>query len=134
MHVKKHPMYKSLLIALFTVVPACFSAVRAQGIIRGVIADGTTGETLIGANVIIRDPYKGAMADLDGRYSLEDLAPGTYEVVGSFIGYVPVTEVVTVVGDETQIVNFNLNMETFVMSNTKLFCATSNARAWCFSA
>ena len=55
-------MYKSLLIALFTVVTACFSSVQAQGIIRGVIADGTTGETLIGANVIIRDPYKGAMA------------------------------------------------------------------------
>lgn len=115
LHVKTHPMHKSLLTALFTIATACISITQAQGVIRGVIADGTTGETLIGANVIIREPYKGAMADLDGRYSLEGLAPGTYEVVGSFIGYVPVTEVVTVVGDETQIVNFNLNMETFVI-------------------
>lgn len=108
-------MQRTAFFALILVATSLFSATYAQGIIRGVIADGTTGETLIGANVIIRDPYKGAMADLDGRYSLEGLAPGTYEVVGSFIGYVPVTETVTVVGDETQIVNFNLVMETFVI-------------------
>lgn len=87
----------------------------AQGTIRGTIADAQTGETLIGANVVIQNPYKGAMADLDGNYSLEGLAPGTYDVVGSFIGYTPVTESVTITGNEVVIVNFNLYIETFVI-------------------
>ena len=60
-----------------------------QGAIRGKMTDAQTGETLIGANVVIKDPYKGAMADDDGNYSLEGLAPGTYQVTGSFIGYTP---------------------------------------------
>lgn len=108
-------MQRFVFLVLTALATFCSSVVYAQGTIRGVIADGTTGETLIGANVIIRQPYKGAMADLDGRYSLENLDPGTYEVVGSFIGYVPVTEMVTIAGDETVIVNFNLVMETFVI-------------------
>ncbi len=58
-----------------------------QGTIRGKMTDAQTGETLIGANVVIKNPYKGAMADIDGNYSLENLAPGSYEVTGSFIGY-----------------------------------------------
>ena len=56
------------------------------------------------------------MADLDGNFSLEGLAPGTYNVVGRFIGYrshtskrssSPVTDV--------QVLQFNLFPETFVI-------------------
>ena len=78
------------------------------------MADAQTGETLIGANVVIKDPYMGAMADLDGNFSLEGLAPGTYELVGSFIGYTPITEKVTVTNDVV-VVNFNLYIETYVI-------------------
>lgn len=90
------------------------SAVFGQGTIRGKMTDAQTGETLIGANVVIKDPYKGAMADIDGNYSLEGLAPGTYEVTGSFIGYTPISETVEV-GDGVTIVNFNLYIETYVI-------------------
>ena len=90
------------------------STMWSQGAIRGVIADAQTGETLIGANVVIKDPYVGAMADIDGNFSLEGLAPGTYEVVGSFIGYTPLTETVTV-NNDVVLVNFNLYAETFVI-------------------
>ena len=86
----------------------------AQGTIRGKRTDAQTGETLIGANVVIKNPYKGAMADLDGNYSLEGLAAGTYEVTGSFIGYAPITESVTV-DKGVVIVNFNLFIETYVI-------------------
>ena len=92
-----------------------FAAITwSQGIIRGKMTDAQTGETLIGANVVIKTPYKGAMADIDGNFSLEGLAPGTYEVTGSFIGYTPKTESVTV-ENGVVIVNFNLYVETFVI-------------------
>ena len=63
---------------------------------------------------MIKDPYVGAMADLDGNFSLDGLAPGTYEVVGSFIGYTPIVETVTV-ANEVVILNFNLYVETYVI-------------------
>ena len=96
----------------------------AQGSIRGVVSDGQTGEALIGANVVIAEPYKGAMADLDGRYGLEGLAPGTYKVTGSFIGYTPKVEMVTITGREVVTVNFNLLVETIVIEQAAEVVAT----------
>ena len=78
------------------------------------MTDAQTGETLIGANVVIKEPYKGAMADIDGNYELDGLSPGTYMVTGSFIGYTPITETVEV-GEGVTILNFNLYVETFVI-------------------
>ena len=91
------------------------SAALAQGVVRGKITDGQTGETLIGANAFIEGTTKGAMADLDGNYNLTGLAPGTYKVTGRFIGYAPITEEVTITEDGVTIVNFNLFVETFVI-------------------
>ena len=104
-------MIRFLSVLALTIVT---TATWGQGAIRGKMTDAQTGETLIGANVVIKDPYMGAMADLDGNFSLEGLAPGTYEVVGSFIGYTPITETVTV-GNEVVLLDFNLYIETYVI-------------------
>ena len=101
-----------ILIFFASVLPLLATA---QGAIRGKITDGQTGESLIGANAFVEGTTKGAMADLDGNYSLDGLAPGTYQVTGRFIGYAPITESVTITGDEVVIVNFNLYVETFVI-------------------
>ena len=87
----------------------------SQGIIRGKITDGVTGETLIGANVIIQNSTRGVMADLDGNYSIEGLTPGSYDVIGSFIGYTPQTLTLVIEGDEVVLQSFNLFQETFVI-------------------
>ncbi len=58
------------------------------GTIAGVLVDGTTGETLIGAAVRIDGTLTGTASDLHGRYSLPT-APGTYRLEASYIGYHP---------------------------------------------
>lgn len=58
----------------------------AQGSILGVVVDSETGETLPGANVVIEGTSTGTTTGLDGRYELR-LAPGTYNLVFSYIGY-----------------------------------------------
>lgn len=99
---------------LATILMLVLGQAMGQGVIRGKMTDAQTGETLIGANVVIKEPYKGAMADIDGNYSLEGLVPGTYEVTGSFIGYAPITETVQVTNGVT-LLNFNLYIETYVI-------------------
>ena len=90
-------------------------AMNAQGTIRGKLTDGQNGDVLIGANVIIQDPYKGVMCDLDGNYSIENLPFGTYEVTGSFIGYTAQTVQVTVADEDVIIQNFTLFPATYVI-------------------
>ena len=102
------------LLQLLVILATALTA-HSQGVIRGKISDGQSGESLIGANAFIEGTTKGAMADLDGDFSLEGLAPGTYNVVGRFIGYRPHVQEVTVTGDGVQVIQFNLFPETFVI-------------------
>ena len=53
------------------------------------VSDGSTGETLIGASVVIKGTTTGATTDIDGRFEIltNELPP--YTLVVSFIGYTP---------------------------------------------
>ncbi len=70
-----------LLAASFT------TAYGQQYKLRGVVADAATGETLIGANVVLKGTTIGTVTDLDGRFELavNELPP--YTLVVSFMGY-----------------------------------------------
>ncbi len=58
-----------------------------NGKITGVVVDAESGETLIGANVVIEGTLKGTQTDLDGKYTINNLEPGTYNVVVSYISF-----------------------------------------------
>ncbi len=96
----------------FTFLLATISMlVTAQtGTLRGKIIDGSTGEELIGATVMIAGTSIGAASDLDGNYTISFLEPGTYEFTCQFISYDPtVIKDVEIKADEVTILNFTLN-------------------------
>jgi outer membrane receptor for ferrienterochelin and colicin len=62
-------------------------AIAQQTGIKGVISDKTTKETLVGATVLIQGTTTGSTTDLDGNYSISSLAPGSYNLVISYISY-----------------------------------------------
>ncbi len=80
------------------------------GKIAGRVVDAATKEPLIGASVVVMGTSMGAATDLDGRYTILNLPPGTYTVRASAVGYRP-TEVrdnqVSI--DLTTEVNFQLS-------------------------
>ncbi|MEM1055688.1 MAG: TonB-dependent receptor [Bacteroidota bacterium] len=59
--------------------------------LTGRVVDATTQGPLPGANVAVfgtsDELLEGAATDLDGRYTIEGLAPGAYRVRASFVGY-----------------------------------------------
>ncbi len=60
-----------------------------NGTIRGKVIDGVTGETIIGASVLVVGKDKGMATDLDGNFSIP-IAPGTYDLKISSLMYSPV--------------------------------------------
>ncbi|EOR92987.1 TonB-dependent receptor [Arcticibacter svalbardensis MN12-7] len=60
---------------------------QSVGKISGKVTDKKTGETLIGLSVKIQGTTKGSSTSVDGRYSLNGLAPGKYILDFSYIGY-----------------------------------------------
>ena len=85
-------MQKLFVLALFTVFS--ISDPRAQNVVvSGVVGDKVNKEPLPYANVLLLSaekdsvPITGVMTDDDGRFSLENIAPGNYRLQISRIGY-----------------------------------------------
>ena len=57
------------------------------GKIDGTLTDKSSGEPLIGANIVIMGTSLGTVSDINGQYTVLSVPPGTYKVQISFIGY-----------------------------------------------
>ncbi|HNY91614.1 MAG TPA: TonB-dependent receptor [bacterium] len=57
------------------------------GKLTGVVTDAETGDPLPGVNVVIEGTSYGAITNLEGRYTIINLQPGTYDLRFSMIGY-----------------------------------------------
>ncbi|MEX0660913.1 MAG: carboxypeptidase-like regulatory domain-containing protein [Balneolaceae bacterium] len=93
-------MFKKLLIltiaSLFAGLAWADQATAQTGSLTGTITDRSTGETLIGASVLITDIDRGAVTDVDGSYTISDVPTGTYNVRFSYIGYRTISQEVEV--------------------------------------
>lgn len=67
-------------------------------IVSGKVTD-RSGDPLPGATVILEDTYLGAVAGLDGHYSIEGVRGGSYNIRVSFMGFETVVAMVLVEGD-----------------------------------
>ena len=80
---------KKLLWVLFMVLILGIGLLDAQtqGKVAGTIVDATTGESLIGANVVLVSTSLGGATDIEGNFFIINVAPGLYDVQASMMGY-----------------------------------------------
>lgn len=98
-----------LLMAMFL----CISFLQAQrATLSGKITDRETGEPLIAATVLVG--AKGVVSDIDGAYTLQ-LAPGTYKVEISYVGYQTFLQTVDLQSNETKTLDAALTTETNIL-------------------
>ena len=95
------------LSALFLAAPG--PPVPPDGVIEGVVTDQQTGEPLPGVNVLIVSRQRGASTDLDGRYRIDGIPAGAYQLRVSYVGYQTVQrDSVVVTAGATQRADFAL--------------------------
>lgn len=71
---------------------------QSTGSVEGTVYDKESGETVIGANVVLMsDPSFGTVTDVFGKYKL-DLEPGTHRIVCSFTGMRDTFEIEIIAG------------------------------------
>jgi hypothetical protein len=58
-----------------------------RGAITGRVIDKTTKEPIVGATVKVVGLELGAVADLDGKFTIQNIPVGTYQVKISAVGY-----------------------------------------------
>ncbi len=101
---------KKIFVLLFMVLAISQSLLAQEGIIKGTVTDNSTGETLIGVNILYAKG-KGTVTNMDGTYSLE-LKPGEYNIKASYVGYESKEKTVTVKDGKVTTLDFELNNKT----------------------
>lgn len=103
-------------------------AVHAQGTLKGVVTDASTGETLIGANILVSSEggvSKGTTTNVNGSYEITNLAAGTYTARISFVGFTDqrVTDIQIVNGQATTLdiaLSPGMSLNPVVVSASKI--------------
>ena len=81
-------MKKQLLLFIFSMFT--FSMFAQKGTIRGTVFEGSTGFSIIGGNVSIKDTSIGTVTDLDGTFS-SDVEPGIFDLLVTYVGFQTLT-------------------------------------------
>jgi outer membrane receptor protein involved in Fe transport len=121
----------TILIKNYYFLSICFLLLQVSlfagqtGKIAGYITDKTTGEAIIGANVLIENTYFGAAADIDGYYYINNIPPGEYVLKVSSVGY-STTKIQNVVVkiDLTTDISVELSSESFELGEEVVVQAT----------
>ena len=73
-------MRKLLLFSILALHIFSIPIFAQVGKITGVVKDASTGEALIGANVLIEGTTIGAATNVDGYFVILNVPPGTYNL------------------------------------------------------
>ncbi len=109
---KMYVMRNFLLVLFSCVISFCFAQKSSEEMfISGVVVDSATLKPVEFANITLLDPstfkpMNGTVCDEFGKFELKKIAAGNYQVVISFVGYIPKKIVITIVKNIHQ---FNLN-------------------------
>ncbi|MBU4446741.1 MAG: TonB-dependent receptor [Candidatus Marinimicrobia bacterium] len=106
----KGPLQKTFIpiaIITFLFIGSVFAS--NTGKIRGIVKEAATGQPLPGANVRVVGTQRGASTDLEGRYVIIGLPPGTYSLKVTYMGFQDfIIKGVSVVIDRSTEVNFEM--------------------------
>lgn len=78
---------KSFVSALIFFIVFTTPLYSQTGIIRGKISDAVSKEIIPFANIILQGTNTGGTTDIDGNFLIENITPGLYNIVVSYIGY-----------------------------------------------
>ncbi|WP_215231935.1 TonB-dependent receptor [Dyadobacter linearis] len=70
------------------------------------------GEALPGASVSLKGTSYGTVANADGKYTLENVSPGAYQLMVTFVGYQPLSREIILKSGESDKRNFKLVSQT----------------------
>jgi len=120
-------MMKTTLTILICIL-GITSAFAQSGNLQGIITDDN-GITIPGATIIIKELQKGAISDVNGKYTLVNIPAGTHEIFIQYLGYADITKEVEITDSETTTLNIVLNSSVTTLDEVKIIGYTLGGQA-----
>ena len=105
-----------ILIFLFFIT----QSVAQSTMISGFISDSSSGEALIGANVILQETGQGMATDINGYYIIQDIVPGNYVLMVSYVGFSLRKEKLSISDRQSIKLNIALSEEVVELSQVEV--------------
>src|SRR5690606_4753535 len=99
-------------------------ALAQTGTITGTVTDATTGQPLVGAQVVVVGTNLSVPTNQSGRFLIPGVAAGERQVRASMIGYGAKTFTVTVTAGATAVQDFALEMSAIELEGLVVNAAT----------
>lgn len=80
-------MYRGVLFILIIIILPKLASGQNYASVNGYVKDQTSGETLILAHILLKGTTSGTTTNTSGYYAINDLKPGDYTFVYSYLGY-----------------------------------------------
>lgn len=89
-------------------------AAQSRGSVKGRLTDAQSGEPLMFANIALIGTTSGTVTDSEGNYQLNNIKPGTYTLLFSYIGYAGLEQEITIGGGESKVIDASLSVESIM--------------------
>ncbi len=109
--VKVHVLFITLVVAAVASAQTARPALNGHATLTGQVAD-TTGAVLQGAQILVKPVGVVVASNQQGEFTVTNLAPGTYTVVVSYVGFKDFTANVQFEGSEAHRVMVKLDVES----------------------
>lgn len=100
------------------------SVVGQKQTVSGVVKDSFLGETVVGANVLIKGTLTGAVTDIDGKFSIK-LEKGKYTLEVTYVGYSPTSRDIEVAEKPIYLI---FNMKTIILDEISIVSDVARSR------
>ena len=100
----------------------------AQNSVSGTVTDKSSGQPLVGVNVVVEGTAMGSATGADGSYTISNVSDGSYTVTATYIGYSDQSKSVSVSGSSTT-ANFSLAVSALGLSQVDVVSSRSDERA-----
>jgi iron complex outermembrane receptor protein len=114
---------KKIAFVLLLVISSSALFAQGRGEIKGTVKDAATGETIIGAAVVI-GAGKGTVTDIDGNYSIK-ADSGQYTLSVTYVGYEPQKLKIKVANKP---VVFNFSLQTITLNEVEVVADVAKIR------
>jgi iron complex outermembrane receptor protein len=116
--------YRFFAVLLLIVHWTTSSGAQTTGSLTGTIRDAETKETIPNVNIRFKETPMGSASDLNGRYTIGNIPPGSYTVVVSSVGYESVEAAVQIQVGTTARRDFELKPSTIQVGEVLVYGAS----------
>ncbi len=116
-------LFLSACISIYLVSFLTPEAAAQTGMIEGKILT-VEGSPLVSVNIYLKEIGAGTVTDNDGNFTIQNIAPGAYTLVASFVGFITLENRVTVHGNQItsirwQMVESTHELQEVTIANTR---------------